>query len=74
VGRYYPEWARARLRSAGYVLDDATGPDNTSPEPDTTIVASPLVAVSSNYPEHIVKAFRDVADQGRPTAKLSMPG
>ena len=47
VARYYPGWAKRRARDAGYIVDDATSPDNTSPEGvDPTIVASPMLAVS----------------------------
>ena len=74
VARYYPGWAKRRARDAGYIVDDATSPDNTSPENvDPRIVASPMLAVSRNYPDHIVQAFREISAQGR-TVKLSMPG
>jgi hypothetical protein len=74
VAKNYPDFAKKRLRDEGYVLDDAVNPDNTSPEsgqPPT--VVSSVLAVSRNYPPHIVAAFKAIEKQGR-RAKLSVPG
>jgi hypothetical protein len=75
VARYYPDWAKRRARDAGYIVDDATSPDNTRPESvePPVIGASPMLAVSRNYPPQIVEAFCKTSEKGR-TVKLSMPG
>jgi hypothetical protein len=74
IAKFYPDFAKKRLRDEGYIVDDATNPDNTSPEGvDPTVVGSNLIAVSRNYPPHIVAAFEAVERQGR-HIKLSVPG
>jgi hypothetical protein len=69
VARYYPDWAKARAREAGYIVDDAT-PDYKRPEvEDPTIVASPMIETSRNYAPWILKAFREAAG-----TRLTIPG